>query len=396
MSVATHSAMRHAHGRSWREHGTARAPRRPAPPDAVMAGCVLTLCLLSLVMVASASMSISEVRYHSAWRIIGHWAVYVPLGLLLMWQVSRIETSWWRALAVPLLALALALLALVLALGAEINGARRWFSLLGLTLQPVEFVKPVMVLYMAHYMAAFPERLKRFSTGLAPMLTVLGVALLLLLLQPDFGSAVLLAATCLCLWFVGGVPMRHLGMLLLAALPPGLVILLAEPYRVRRMLSFLDPWSDPLGSGYQLVQSMLAFGSGGLTGAGLGQGVQKLFYLPEPFTDFIGAVLAEEFGLAGTLLLIATFAVLVWRMMRVAMIANDAFSRLVATGAATMLGATFCINMGAAMGIMPTKGMPLPFVSYGGSALLGNGLLLGMVFAVQRRLPRNARRERRS
>ena len=393
MSAAARSALRPAPG--MRLGGrVAREARRPAPPDPVMAGCVLLLSLLSLVMVASASMSISEVRYGSAWRIIGHWAVYVPLGLLLMWQVSRIEASWWRAAAMPLLGLALALLVLVLVLGAEINGARRWFSVFGLTIQPVELVKPVVVLYMAHYMASFPERLKRFSTGLAPMLTVLGVVVLLLLLQPDFGNAALLVVACLCLWFIGGVPMRHLGLMLLAALPLGLVILLAEPYRVRRMLSFLDPWADPLGSGYQLVQSMLAFGAGGLTGAGLGQGVQKLFYLPEPFTDFIGAVLGEEFGLAGTLLLIAVFATLIWRMMRVARAAPDAFSRLVATGAAVLLAATFCINMGAAMGIMPTKGMPLPFVSYGGSALFGDCLLVGLAFSVQRRLPRNTRRER--
>ncbi len=373
-----------------------RDARAPAAPDAVMIGCVLLLSALSLLMVASASMGISEVRYGSAWRIIGHWAVYVPVGLLLMWQVSRVDVSWWRAAVMPMLGLSLLLLVLVLipGLGQEINGARRWFSLFGLTLQPVEFVKPVIVLYMAHYMASFPDRLTQFANGLAPMLTVLGISVLLLLLQPDFGNSALLALTCFCLWFVGGVPMRHLGLMLLAAVPAGVLVLLAEPYRVRRLLSFLDPWADPLGSGYQLVQSMLAFGAGGLTGAGLGQGVQKLFYLPEPFTDFIGAVLAEEFGLIGTLLLIAIFATLIWRAMRVARLAPDAFSRLTVVGATVLLGVTFFINMGAAMGIMPTKGMPLPFVSYGGSALLGDCLLLGMIFSVQRRLPRNAKRGR--
>jgi len=365
-----------------------------APADPVMAGGVLLLAVVSLIMVASASMSISEVRYGDAWRIIGHWAIYMPLGLVLMWWMSRIEVDWWRAAIMPMLGAALLMLVLVLVpgVGAEINGARRWFSLFGLTLQPVELIKPVLVVYMAYYMARFPDRLEQFSTGLAPMLAILGITVLLLLLQPDFGSAALLVVLCLCMWFVGGVPMRHMLLLFVSIIPVGTIVLLAEPYRMRRFLSFMDPWADPLGSGYQLVQSMIAFGAGGLHGAGLGQSVQKLFYLPEPFTDFITAVLGEEFGLVGTLTLIVLFGVILWRGMWLARHVRDTYQRLLVLGSVVLLATMFFINMGAAMGIMPTKGMPMPILSYGGSALFGTCILLGLIFSVQRHLPENMRK----
>jgi len=365
-----------------------------APADPVMTVGVLLLAAASMVMVASASMSISEVRYGDAYRIIGHWLVYMPLGLVLMWWMSRIEVDWWRTAILPLLGFVLLLMVVVLVsgIGTDINGARRWFSLFGLTLQPVEFLKPVLVIYMAYYMACFPERLKNFSTGLAPMLVILLVSVLLLLLQPDFGNAMLLVTLCLCMWFAGGVPMAHLALLLVCIVPAGIFILLAEPYRIRRLLSFMDPWADPLGSGYQLTQSLIAFGAGGLHGVGLGQSVQKLFYLPEPFTDFISAVLGEEFGLAGTLSLIGLFGIVLWRGMRLANHVKDAYQRMLVLGSVTILAVTFLINMGAAMGVMPTKGMPMPLMSYGGSALFGSCILLGLVFSVQRHLPENMRK----
>ncbi len=371
------------------------AIKRLAPFDPLMLGCVLIMLASSLLMVASASMSISAVRYGDAYRIIGHWMVYVPVGLLLMWAVSRIEVDWWRSMVMPILGMALLLMLLVLipGIGSEINGARRWYSFFGLTLQPVELVKPVIVIYMAYYMAAFPDRLKRFSTGLAPMLVVLGMAVLLLLLQPDFGSSALLVALCIAMWFVGGVPLRHLLLMMASVLPLGLAIMLAEPYRVKRLLSFADPFADSLGSGYQLVQSMIAFGTGGLHGVGLGQGVQKLFYLPEPFTDFISAVIGEELGLLGMLALILIFGLLLWRGMALARQVSDTFQRLIVVGCVTLLATTFFINLGAAMGVMPTKGMPMPLMSYGGSALFGTCILLGLIFSVQRHQPHNAHYE---
>jgi len=245
---------------------------------------------------------------------------------------------------------------------------------------------------MAYYLSSFPERLHQFSTGLAPMLFVLMTVLALLLLQPDFGSAALLTAVCFCMWFVGGVPMRHLGGVLATLLPLATIAMIAEPYRMQRLTSFIDPWSDPFGSGYQLVQSIIAFGSGGLFGSGIGQGVQKLFYLPEVFTDFISASIAEELGLIGTLSVIIVFAVLLGRGLWLAIHYDDMFPRLLTLGCTLLIGFAFIINLGAAMGIMPTKGMPMPFVSYGGSALIGACTLIGLILSAQRQQKDNHHR----
>ncbi len=368
--------------------------RHLAAPDRILTGCVLALICFSILMVYSASLSVAEVRYHDSLRIIRHWLMYIPVGLVLMWWLSRVEIAWWRAMALPMLGFSLLLMVAVLlpGLGREINGAQRWFSLAGMTMQPVELLKPAVVIYMAYYLSSFPDRLQQFSTGLAPMLFVLMSVLALLLLQPDFGSAALLTAVCFCMWFVGGVPMRHLGGLLATLLPLTAIALIAEPYRMQRLTSFIDPWSDPFGSGYQLVQSMIAFGSGGLFGSGIGQGVQKLFYLPEVFTDFISASIAEELGLIGTLSVIMVFAVLLGRGLWLAMQHTDMFPRLLTLGCILLIGFAFIINLGAAMGIMPTKGMPMPFISYGGSALLGECTLIGLILSAQRLQKDNHRR----
>jgi len=369
-----------------------------SPPDAVIIGCVLSLMCFSVLMVYSASVSVAEVRYGDPLRIIRHWLFYIPVGMVMMWGLSRIDVNWWRAIAVPMLGIALMLMLAVLipGIGKEINGAQRWFSLFGLTLQPVELLKPAVIIYMAYYLSSFPDRLTRFSSGLAPMLVVLGVALALLLLQPDFGSAVLLSVVCFAMWFVGGVPLRHLTLLVLSFVPLAAVAMIAAPYRMQRLTSFIDPWNDPLGSDYQLIQSMIAFGSGGLFGTGLGQGVQKLFYLPEVFTDFISASIGEELGLVGIVSVILVFAVLLGRGFWLAIQAVDMFSRLLIIGCVVVLGTALMINLGAAMGLLPTKGMPLPFVSYGGSALLGECVLIGLLLSVQRHAPGNKRLEKRT
>lgn len=363
--------------------------QRLAPPDPVLSGIVLLLLLFSTVMIGSASLSVAEVRYGDPLRIISHWLVYIPIGIAIAWAVSSIHPDWWKAASLSLLGFGFVAMIAVLIFGVKINGATRWFSLAGITLQPIELFKPALVLYVAYYMAAFPERLRNFSSGLAPMLVVLGIATLLLLLQPDFGNAALLIMVSFCIWFVGGVPLAHLLSLIAVAVPMGIIAVIAEPYRMQRFLSFTDPWADPYGSGYQLVQSMIAYGSGGLTGSGLGQGVQKLFYLPEAFTDFIAAVLAEELGLAGTLSLLLLFAVLIGRSLFIAMHARDTFTRLLTLGCTLLIAISCMINLGAVMGILPTKGMPIPFFSYGGSALFGNAILIGLILSVQRHQPEN-------
>jgi len=367
-----------------------------SPPDPILTGCLVSLLSLSILMVYSTSISVAEVRYGNPFRIIGHWLIYIPIGLGMMWLVSRIDVNWWRASALPLLGLGLMMMVAVLipGLGREINGAQRWFSLLGMTLQPIELLKPTVIIYMAYYMSSYPERLKSFVSGLAPMLVVLIVSLGLLLLQPDFGSSVLLATVCFAMWFIGGVPMRHMCLLIASFIPLAGFAIVAAPYRMQRLTSFLDPWQDPYGTGYQLIQSMIAFGSGGLFGTGVGQGVQKLFYLPEVFTDFISASIGEELGLVGILSILIVFSVLIGRAIWLAIRSEDMFSRLLIMGSVVMIGTALMINLGAAMGLLPTKGMPMPFVSYGGSALFGECILLGLIFSVQRHMPGNKRHHR--
>jgi len=359
---------------------------RPAV-DSILLGCVVALLTLSILMVGSASLSVAEVRYDDTFRIIRHWLIYIPLGLLLMWGVSRVHPSWWKAACLPLLIIALLVMLTVLLTGQSLHGATRWFSFFGMSLQPVELLKPTIILYMAYYMGTFPDRLQQLSSGLAPMLFILCIALILLMLQPDFGNSVLLASVCFTLWFVGGVPFRHLASIAAVLTPIAIIAMIAEPYRLERLLSFTDPWADQFGSGYQLIQSMIAFGSGGLTGAGLGQGVQKLFYLPEAFTDFIAAVMGEELGLIGTAGLIIIFGILIMRGLQLAMRCEQTFERLLATGCTLLIGISFFINLGAVMGMIPTKGIPIPFFSYGGSALFGNCILMGLLLGIYRHLP---------
>jgi len=355
--------------------------------DPVMMGCVLFLLSLSVLMVSSASLSVSEVRYDDAFHIIRHWLLYIPVGLLLMWGVSRVPIKVWKRACLPWLLVSILIMLAVLLTGHKLNGATRWFSLFGFSAQPVELLKPAVIVYMAYYMSQFPERLRHLAQGIAPMLLVLATALGLLMLQPDFGNSVLLFSVCFLMWFVGGVPLRHLITILCCFALFAVIAVAAEPYRMQRFLSFTDPWADPYDSGYQLIQSMIAFGSGGLTGLGLGQGVQKLFYLPESFTDFIAAVLGEELGLLGTLTLLLVFAVLMGRGVYIATRCEHDFERLLALGCTLLIGFSFCINLAAIMGMIPTKGMPIPFFSYGGSALFGNCILMGLLLAIYRELP---------
>ena len=355
--------------------------------DPVLLGCVLGLLSLSLLMVGSASLSVSEVRYHDAFRIISHWLLYIPAGLLLMWLVSRIPLAWWQRFCLPFLLLNFVILAVLLVVGKDLNGATRWFSLLGFSAQPVELLKPALVVYMAYYMSHFEHRLQSVAQGMAPMLVLLGAAVLLLMLQPDFGNTVLIFSCCFLMWFVGGVPLRHLVVILGLGVLGGVLAVIDEPYRLTRFLSFMNPWADPTKTGYQLIQSMVAFGSGGVTGLGLGQGVQKLFYLPEAFTDFIAAVLGEELGLLGSLLLLGLFTLLIGRGVFIATRCTGEFERLLALGCTLLMGLSFYINFAAVTGMIPTKGMPIPFFSYGGSALFGNCILMGILLAIYRTLP---------
>ena len=341
------------------------------------------LLLMGLVMIYSASSAMAESRYGDATYFVKRQALWAGLGLLALWGASGIDYHRWRQWVVPLTLGAICLLIAVLATGWAVNGSRRWIRFGGISVQPSEMARLLFIVYLSHYLSKHSERLSTFR-GLVPVLVVVGVGTALIGLEPDFGNAAVLGLVAGGLLFLGGCRVAHLTALVGLALPIAAGMVLGSAYRRRRWTAFLDPWSDPSNSGFQMIQSFLALGGAGPMGSGLGEGRQKLFFLPEPHTDFIYAVVGEELGLAGTLALLALFAMLIWRGWRVALTTVDPFGRLLAYGLTGMIGLAAALNMGVVTGLLPTKGLPLPFVSYGGSSLLVNMFAVGILFNISR------------
>jgi len=351
-----------------------------------------TLCLLMLgmVMVYSASVSIAEARSatnQSTFYLTRH-MIYMMMGIGLGYAALQIPTQTWQKLSPALFVVGVILLVLVLVpfIGKEVNGSRRWIPLgpLG-NLQPSELMKLATILYAADYTVRKASHMRSLQKGFLPMfLAMLGVGSLLLL-QPDFGAFVLIVAIALAVLFLGGLNARLMvGLVVLLAI--GFVLLVVmSPYRLQRVISYLDPWSDPFGAGYQLSHALIAFGSGELTGVGLGDSVEKLFYLPEAYTDFLFAVIGEELGLLGVLLVIGLFAWLTWRAFSIgwqASLMGRNYAALVAQGVGVWIGMQAFINMGVNLGLLPTKGLTLPLMSYGGSGLITNCLALAILMRV--------------
>ena len=345
---------------------------RKLSPDVWLFGVVLALVFLGVVMVYSASAIIAADRFGDPFFFLKKQLFWAFLGGGLLWAALRLDYRRLERLVVPLLVVSIALLVLVLLppFGQAINGTRRWFRIGPLSFQPVELAKFALVLYLASFLTRRAAALRSFWQGLFPILLVAGTMALLTFVQPDLGNSLALVVLTLVLAYLAGAPVKHMAWVAAAALPLVTLAVALKPYRWRRMLAFVNPWDDPQGSGFQIIQSFLALGSGGLTGRGLGGSKQKLFYLPEPYTDFIFAIVGEELGLIGAVCVIALFAVLIWRGLRVGLHAPDPFGSYLALGLTVMLATQTLVNLGVVMGALPTKGLPLPFVSFGGSALL--------------------------
>jgi cell division protein FtsW len=341
------------------------------------------LVVIGLVMVYSASAAIAAGRYGDPTYFVSRQAVWVVVGLAAFTAGAVIDYHAWRRVVAPLTLCAVAILVVVLVAGWSVNGSRRWLRAAGFTIQPSEFARVVFILYAAHMLAKREDTIRSFKS-LAPLLVVVGIGVALIMAEPDLGNAVVLATVTATLCVLGGARLSHLGALAACAVPVVAYAIMGTAYRRRRWTAFLDPWSDANDSGFQVIQSMLAFGGGGATGAGLGEGRQKLFFLPEPHTDFIYSVVGEELGLLGTLAILALFAVLLWRGWRVALATADPFGRLLAFGLATAIGLAAALNIGVATGMLPTKGLPLPLVSYGGSSLVANLFAVGILFNISR------------
>jgi cell division protein FtsW len=360
---------------------------RKVSPDYWLFLVVLALLGLGVVMVYSASAILATDRFRDAHFFLRKQLFWAVLGLAVMWAVMAVDYRRWRPLVSPLLALAFVLLVLVLIppFGQSINGTRRWLRWGPISVQPTELAKLALVVYLADFLARRQAVIGSLWRGVVPPLVVTGGVAGLVLLQPDLGSAVAIVGVVLCMLFVAGTRLAHLGLIGALAVPVVILAVATASYRLRRVLTFLDPWADPRGAGFQIIQSYLALGGGGLLGRGLGESKQKLFYLPEPHTDFIFAILGEELGFVGAVATVTLFGLLLWRGIRVGLRVADPFGALLAFGVTALLATQAVVNLGVVVGLFPTKGLPLPFVSSGGSSLLVAMAAVGLLLNVSQR-----------
>lgn len=355
--------------------------------DPVLLISVMLLIGIGLVAVYSASSILAEARYGDHYYYLKRQTIFCLFGVMLMILAKNINYLFYRKLVYVLLGLVFLLLILLLVpgLGIKVGGAQRWIKFGFISLQPSEAAKLSLAIFMAYSMSKNVEHMGTFLNGLLPHLLMAAIVIALILLQPDLGTAVIIGMWVLILLFVGGV---HLGQLLvlLGLMTPAVFYLISHTaYRLHRWWAFLNPWEDPHGFGFQIIHSFLAFGSGGLAGVGLGNSKQKLFYLPEPHTDFVAAIIAEEAGFIGVSVLLILFALIVIRGIKIALNAPDLFGTYLALGISCMLAVQVMVNMGVVMALLPTKGLTLPFISYGGSSLVISLISMGVLMSISRK-----------
>jgi cell division protein FtsW len=355
-------------------------------PDVWLLIATAGLVGLGLVMVFNASYFFAQDHYGDPFLFFRKHLIALGMGVAALLAVSRVRLEWFERLAYPLFigfAIALAMV-LIPGIGTNHGGARRWIGFGPFNFQPSEFAKTAVVLFLARSIARKRDRMGEFTTGILPHLVVVGLCILCVAAQPDFGTAAILVLVLGLMLYSGGARATHLLGLAVAATPVVVFALVHWPYRWRRILAFLDPWRYSQDIAFQLVQSLIAFGSGGLTGIGLGDSKQKMFFLPAAHTDFIFALIGEELGVCGALLVLALFAVIGVRGFRVAMRHPDSFASMLAFGITLVILLEAVVNVGVVVGLLPTKGLALPFLSYGGSALIGVLVQVGILTALSR------------
>jgi len=352
--------------------------------DPVLLGAVLLLLMFGVVMVYSASAVYAGARLGDGLWFFKRQALGAGIGLAALLVAMRIGYRRLETFAVPLVFVSLGLLLLVRfpGLGHAAGGAQRWMKLGPLTFQPSEIAKLSLILWLARSLARKQDRIRVFSIGLLPHLVMLGLFTVLLLLEPDFGTTVVLAVLTFALLFVAGARATYLLGIVGALAPIAAFLIWRSPYRLQRILTFLDPWKDPQGHGYQTVESLLGFGAGGSLGVGLGESHQKLFFLPAAHTDFILSIIGEEVGFVGVAIVLALFTVITWRGFKAAWAASDAFGCYLALGITLLLSLEAVVNAGMALALLPTKGMALPFLSYGMSSVITSCLAAGILLSI--------------
>jgi len=348
---------------------------------------VATLLIsIGIVMIYSSSGVYALRELGDASYFLKRHTLFLGVGFILMFTAMTIDYRNLRTVAKPLMLIVLLLLVLVLipGIGKASFGARRWFRIGSINFQPSEFAKLVVLIYAADFLARKRSKIIDFKKGFLPLLFILGAICLLVVKQPDLGNSVLIASIILIMMFIAGAKISHLSLLGMSALPALYFLIAKVPYRMRRIIAFLDPWQDSQGAGFQLSQSQIALGSGGIFGVGLGKSVQKMFYLPAAHTDFIFSIIGEEVGLLGTLTIIILFMILLFQGARIVKRTNDPFGYYLGAGIVAMLGLQTVVNIGVSIGAFPTKGLPLPFISYGGSALVFNMIAVGLLLNISR------------
>ncbi len=364
----------------------------PLQYDIALLFPVLFLVGIGIVMVYSASSALALKKFGTSYYFLKKQSFFALLGIVALVVSYHIPYRIFRSLTYPLLSLAFIFLIAILVsgFGYSAGGATRWLRVEGITFQPSEFARFVLVIYLAYSMNKKKDRIKEFKVGFLPHILLLGMFAVLIILQPDFGSVVILGAITWIMLFIGGVRISHLLGSLAVAIPIIYYLMVSADYRVDRLICFLNPWQYSADQGYQIVHSLLAFGTGGIWGTGIGGGYQKLFYLPEPHTDFIFSVIGEELGLLGVLIILGFYTLILWRGVSIAINSKDVFGSLLAIGLTTAMGLQVCINMGVALGLLPTKGLTLPFLSYGGTSLLINMVSIGLLMNIgaSKRMPK--------
>lgn len=347
------------------------------------------LIAVGVVAISSASISLSEVKFGNEWHHAIRHLSYLAIGVSLGFVAYLLPLNVWRQTSPWLLMLAFALLVLVLVpgVGRVVNGSQRWIPLAGFTLQPSEFAKFALVLWLSGYMVRHGEELRTVLRGLLKPILVLILFALLLLSEPDFGATVIILGTAFGMLFMGGARLIYVLGLVVSAVAIMAGMILMAPYRMQRLMAYQDPWSDPFGSGFQLIQSLIAYGRGEWLGVGLGNSVQKLFYLPEAHTDFVFSIWAEETGLVGAVAVIILFAVFVGRIVFMGyrfLLESREFEAYCCFGFALVFAGQAFVNMGVSSGLLPTKGLTLPFISYGGNSLMMSCVTVGLLLKLER------------
>ncbi|MFB4158610.1 stage V sporulation protein E [Geomicrobium sp. JSM 1781026] len=349
--------------------------------DGLLLFAIGALLIIGVIMVYSASAAWGEYRFSDPYYFAKRQMLFAFVGVIGMTIMMHVDYWNWRRFTLLGLFICFGLLILVLIPGVGLvrGGAQSWIGVGAFSIQPSEFMKLAMIAFLAHWLAANPQKIQSFKTGLLPLLAIIFTAFGLIMLQPDLGTGAVMVATSFVILFVAGARVRHFAVMGGIGVAGFVGLIASAPYRIDRITSFMDPWSDPLGTGFQIIQSLYAIGPGGLFGMGFGESRQKYFYLPEPQTDFIFAVIAEEGGFIAGVAVISLFAIILWRGVRTALLAPDSFGTYLAVGIVGMLFIQVAINVGVVIGLIPVTGITLPLLSYGGSSLTLMLVALGIL-----------------